>query len=58
MPLTYSIANGIGAGFISWVVMRSLVGQGDARSARCCGSSRPGFLIYFARGGIESLIGM
>ncbi len=27
MPLTYSIANGIGAGFISWVVIRSLSGK-------------------------------
>src|SRR3546814_2518727 len=27
MPLTYSIANGIGAGFISWVLIRSLSGR-------------------------------
>ena len=27
MPLSYSIANGIGAGFISWVVVRSAAGK-------------------------------
>ena len=27
MPLTYSIANGIGVGFISWVLIRSLSGR-------------------------------
>ena len=28
MPFTYSIANGIGVGFIAWVVLRSAAGQG------------------------------
>ena len=27
MPLTYSIANGIGVGFIAWVVLRSAAGK-------------------------------
>jgi AGZA family xanthine/uracil permease-like MFS transporter len=27
MPMTYSIANGIGAGFISWVLLRSATGR-------------------------------
>jgi adenine/guanine/hypoxanthine permease len=27
MPFTYSIANGIGAGFISWVLLRSATGR-------------------------------
>jgi AGZA family xanthine/uracil permease-like MFS transporter len=31
MPFTYSIANGIGAGFVSYVVIRAA----RARSSRC-----------------------
>jgi AGZA family xanthine/uracil permease-like MFS transporter len=27
MPFTYSIANGIGVGFITWVVVRALSGK-------------------------------
>ena len=27
MPFTYSIANGIGAGFISWVLLRTATGR-------------------------------
>ena len=27
MPFSYSIANGIGVGFIAWVVMRSAAGK-------------------------------
>ena len=56
MPLTYSIANGIGAGFVSWVVLYAL-------SARIRQVSpllwvvAAGFLIYFARGPVEALIG-
>ena len=40
MPLTYSIANGIGAGFIAWVVLRRSAAR-PAGSARCSGSSPP-----------------
>lgn len=56
MPLTYSIANGIGAGFIAYVVVNAL-----------CGNIRKvhwllwvvaaGFVVYFARGPIEALAG-
>lgn len=56
MPFTYSIANGIGAGFVSWVLIRA-----------CAGKSREihwllwvvgaGFVLYFARGPIEALLG-
>lgn len=56
MPFTYSIANGIGAGFIAWVLIRA-----------CAGKSRDihwllwivsaGFVVYFARGPIEALLG-
>lgn len=54
MPLTYSIANGIGIGFISWVVI-----------AACTGRIRQvhwlmwvvaaGFVLFFARGPLEVL---
>ncbi len=54
MPLTYSIANGIGAGFISWVVVQAL--SGKARSiSPLLWVVAAGFAIYFARGPIEAL---
>ncbi|BCI51120.1 xanthine/uracil permease [Mycolicibacterium litorale] len=57
MPFTYSIANGIGVGFISWVVVRT--GAGKAREiSPLLWVVAAGFLVYFARGWIESLIGV
>jgi AGZA family xanthine/uracil permease-like MFS transporter len=56
MPLTYSISNGIGAGFIAWVVLRSLSGKAKGISWLLWVVAA-GFLIYFARGPIELLIG-
>ena len=56
MPLTYSIANGIGAGFISWVVIRSLSGKARQISPLLW-IVAAGFVIYFARGPIEALFG-
>lgn len=56
MPLTYSIANGIGAGFISWVVIRSLSGKAKEISPLLW-IVAAGFLIYFARGPIQSALG-
>jgi AGZA family xanthine/uracil permease-like MFS transporter len=57
MPLTYSIANGIGAGFVSWVVLRALSGR--AREvAPLLWIVAAGFVLYFARGPVESLIGL
>ncbi|GAA1945173.1 NCS2 family permease [Microbacterium deminutum] len=56
MPLTYSIANGIGAGFISWVVIRSLSGKAKEISPLLW-IVAAGFLIYFARGPVETLLG-
>ncbi|MCD2497685.1 NCS2 family permease [Microbacterium sp. W2R] len=57
MPMTYSIANGIGAGFVSWVVVNAL-----SKKAK---SIHPllwvvaiGFVIYFARGPIEAAFGV
>ncbi|WP_434061510.1 NCS2 family permease [Paramicrobacterium agarici] len=55
MPLTYSIANGIGAGFIAWVVVRSLSGKAREISPLLW-IVAVGFLVYFARGPIEALL--
>ncbi|WP_350347067.1 NCS2 family permease [Agromyces sp. G08B096] len=54
MPLTYSIANGIGAGFIGWVVVRALSGKAKEIHPLLWVVAA-GFLIYFARGPIEAL---
>lgn len=56
MPMTYSIANGIGAGFVSWVVIRAL--SGKSREIHwLLWVVAAGFVIYFARGPIEVLLG-
>jgi AGZA family xanthine/uracil permease-like MFS transporter len=56
MPLTYSIANGIGAGFVSWVLIRSFAGKARTVSPLLWVVAA-GFVVYFARGPIESLLG-
>ncbi|OJX67334.1 MAG: MFS transporter [Micrococcales bacterium 72-143] len=54
MPLTYSIANGIGAGFVSWVVVKAV--SGKVREIHpLLWVVAAGFVIYFARGPIEAL---
>lgn len=55
MPLTYSIANGIGAGFIAWVVIRACSGKVKQISPLLW-IVAVGFVIYFARGPIELLL--
>lgn len=55
MPLTYSIANGIGAGFIAWVVVRSLSGKAKQISPLLW-IVAAGFVLYFARGPLETLL--
>ncbi|MGV0790666.1 NCS2 family permease [Mycolicibacterium sp. XJ1819] len=57
MPFSYSIANGIGVGFIAWAVLRSAAGKAREISPLLW-IVAAGFLVYFARGWIESLIGM
>jgi AGZA family xanthine/uracil permease-like MFS transporter len=54
MPLTYSIANGIGAGFIAWVVIQAFSGKVRSISPLLW-IVAAGFAIYFARGPIEAL---
>lgn len=57
MPFSYSIANGIGIGFIAWVVVRT--GAGKAREiSPLLWIVAAGFLVYFGRSWIESLIGV
>ena len=57
MPLSYSIANGIGVGFISWVVLRSASGRAREISPLLWVVAA-GFLLYFARGWVDGLIGV
>ena len=52
MPLTYSIANGIGVGFISWALVNALAGR--ARKVHwLMWIVAAGFALYFVRGPIE-----
>lgn len=57
MPLTYSIANGIGAGFVSWAVIQALAGK--ARQVHwLLWIVAAGFVVFFARGPVEALLGV
>ena len=56
MPFTYSIANGIGVGFISWVVMATA--RGNARSVHpLLWGVAVVFVLYFARAPISDWVG-
>jgi AGZA family xanthine/uracil permease-like MFS transporter len=55
MPLTYSIANGIGVGFISWVIIRSFSGKAKEISPLLW-IVAAGFAIYFVSGPIQQLL--
>ncbi|MEO3758927.1 NCS2 family permease [Mycobacterium sp. B14F4] len=57
MPFSYSIANGIGVGFIAWAVLRSAAGKAREISPLLWVVAA-GFLLYFAREWIESLLGI
>ncbi|MFT4284105.1 MAG: NCS2 family permease [Protaetiibacter sp.] len=54
MPMTYSIANGIGAGFVSWVVVNALSGKAKTIHPLLWVVAA-GFVLYFARGPLEAL---
>ena len=56
MPLSYSIANGIGAGFISWVIIGAASGKAK-KIHPLMWVVTAGFLVYFARGPINALLG-
>jgi AGZA family xanthine/uracil permease-like MFS transporter len=56
MPLTYSIANGIGVGFVSYVLINAF--SKNAKSVHwLLWVVAAGFLLYFARGPIEVALG-
>lgn len=57
MAFSYSIANGIGVGFVAWVILRSAAGKFREISPLLWVVAL-GFVLYFARGWIESFIGM
>ena len=56
MPFTYSIANGIGAGFVSWVLLAAATGR--ARSVHpLMWVVAVAFVAYFAVGPLRALLG-
>ena len=55
MPFTYSIANGIGAGFIAWVVVRAFAGKGKEIHPLLWVVAF-GFLLFFLSGPITGLL--
>ncbi len=57
MPLTYSIANGIGAGFVSWIVVNALSGRAKTIHPLLW-IVGAGFVLFFARGPVEALFGV
>ncbi|WP_300267927.1 NCS2 family permease [Microbacterium sp.] len=57
MPMTYSIANGIGAGFVSWIVVNALSGRAKTIHPLLW-IVGVGFVLFFARGPIEALFGV
>ncbi|HNF06656.1 MAG TPA: NCS2 family permease [Mycobacterium sp.] len=57
MPFSYSIANGIGVGFVTWVVVRSAAGKGREISPLLW-IVAAGFVVYFARSWIQSMAGV
>ncbi|WP_433282628.1 NCS2 family permease [Micromonospora sp. CA-244673] len=57
MPFTYSITNGIGAGFVSWVAIR--VAQGKARQIHpLMWAVAAAFVIYFAINLVKAVTGV
>ncbi|WP_019203063.1 NCS2 family permease [Tsukamurella sp. 1534] len=56
MPLTYSIANGIGVGFITWALL-SVLGGRAGKTHWLLWVVSIGFVLYFVRGPITALIG-
>jgi AGZA family xanthine/uracil permease-like MFS transporter len=57
MPFTYSIANGLGAGFIAYVIIRAV--QGRTKDVHpLMWAVAAAFVIFFGIGPIEQLLGM
>lgn len=56
MPFTYSITNGIGAGFLAYVVIKTVLGKAREVHWLLWGTSAL-FAVYFAIDPIEQLLG-
>ncbi|MDL2076745.1 NCS2 family permease [Streptomyces sp. GXMU-J15] len=57
MPFTYSITNGIGAGFVAYVLIKTVLGKAKEVHWLLWGTSAL-FLVYFAIDPIEQLLGV
>lgn len=57
MPFTYSITNGIGAGFLAYVLIKTVLGRAKQVHWLLWGTSAL-FLVYFAIDPIEQLFGV
>ncbi|MGX1129699.1 AGZA family xanthine/uracil permease-like MFS transporter [Streptomyces glaucescens] len=57
MPFTYSITNGIGAGFLAYVLIKTVLGRAKEVHWLLWGTSAL-FLVYFAIDPIEQLLGV
>jgi AGZA family xanthine/uracil permease-like MFS transporter len=57
MPFTYSITNGIGAGFLAYVVIKTVLGRAKEIHWLLWGTSAL-FLVYFAIDPIEQILGV
>ncbi|MGW6905556.1 NCS2 family permease [Streptomyces sp. NPDC054940] len=57
MPFTYSITNGIGAGFVAYVVIKTVLGKAKEVHWLMWGTSVL-FLVYFAINPIEQVLGV
>ncbi|WP_320773419.1 NCS2 family permease [Streptomyces sp. CRN 30] len=57
MPFTYSITNGIGAGFVSYVLIKTVLGKAREVHWLLWGTSAL-FLVYFAIDPVEQLLGV
>ncbi|MFJ8633230.1 NCS2 family permease [Streptomyces sp. NPDC093568] len=57
MPFTYSITNGIGAGFVAYVVIKTVLGKAKDIHWLMWGTSAL-FLVYFAINPIEQILGV
>ncbi|MFD9004033.1 NCS2 family permease [Streptomyces sp. NPDC059582] len=57
MPFTYSITNGIGAGFLAYVLIKTVLGKAKEVHWLLWGASAL-FLVYFAIDPIEQILGV
>ncbi|WP_049570267.1 NCS2 family permease [Streptomyces sp. SBT349] len=57
MPFTYSITNGIGAGFISYVIIKAVMGKAREVHWLLWGTAAL-FLVYFAIDPLEQILGI